>query len=232
MLGIQTRSSLEALRLAAEFLREKVNCNTCMLAYPHSQQYEQIFKRAGFMCSNYNYFCEDKGEINIYGLVADLLAAPELSVVLLDVCTQNPTSLTPSIDEWKLIAHIVKCKKMIPLFHLESHGIASGDLSQDTWPVRYFADCGFDFICAQSFVQNFGLYSEWQRGCRAVYLFLIPADESLGQLMIVAGNKTQLQTIRSQFESMLLDHGRQCSSTLASRVVTKILNDQRLHRDW
>lgn len=163
MLGIQTRSSLEALRLAAEFLREKVNCNTCMLAYPHSQQYEQIFKRAGFMCSNYNYFCEDKGEINIYGLVADLLAAPELSVVLLDVCTQNPTSLTPSIDEWKLIAHIVKCKKMIPLFHLESHGIASGDLSQDTWPVRYFADCGFDFICAQSFVQNFGLYSECQR---------------------------------------------------------------------
>lgn len=62
--------------------------------------------------------------------------------------------------------------------------------------------------------------------------FILPADESLGQLMIVAGNKTQLETIRSQFESMLLDHGRQCSSTLASRVVTKILNDQRLHRDW
>lgn len=73
---------------------------------------------------------------------------------------------------------------------------------------------------------------ERERECRAVYLFLLPADESLGQLMIVAGNKTQLQTIRSQFESMLLDHGRQCSSTLASRVVTKILNDQRLHRDW
>jgi len=137
-----------------------MKCNVCLLARPCSEHYERIFKSVGFTCSTYQYYNEDKGELNIYGLVADLMTAPEGAVVLMDACAQNPTSLNPTIDEWKLIAHIVKCKKMIPIFHLESHGLASGDLSQDTWPVRYFADSGFDLLCVQSFVQNFGLYGE------------------------------------------------------------------------
>ncbi|KAM8708622.1 hypothetical protein ACLKA7_015573 [Drosophila subpalustris] len=215
VLGIQTRSSLDALRLAAQFLRDKMRCSVCLLARPCSEQYERIFKQAGFICNTYQYYNEDKCELNIYGLVADLMTAPEGAVVLMDACAQNPTSLNLTIDEWKLIAHIVKCKRMIPIFHLELHGLASGDPAQDTWPVRYFADSGFDLLCVQSFVQNFGLY-----------------DDTLGHLMVVISNSTQLETVRDQFEATLVENSAECSSVFASRVVAKILNNVTLRNDW
>ncbi|XP_034481996.1 aspartate aminotransferase, cytoplasmic-like [Drosophila innubila] len=215
VLGIQTRSSLDALRLAAQFLHDKMRCSVCLLAQPCSEHYERILKSSGFMCHTYHYYSEDKGKLNIYGLVADLMTAPEGAVVLLDACAQNPTSLNPSIDEWKLIAHIVKCKRMIPIFHLEFHGLASGDPTQDTWPVRYFADSGFDLFCVQSFVQNFGLY-----------------DDTLGHLMIVISNSTQVETVRNQFEATLVENNAECSSVFASRVVAKILNNPTLLNEW
>ncbi|XP_062131716.1 aspartate aminotransferase, cytoplasmic-like [Drosophila sulfurigaster albostrigata] len=215
VLGIQTRSGLDALRLAAHFLRDKMKCNVCLLARPCSEHFEPIFKRAGFTCHGYQYYSEEKVELNIYGLVADLMTAPEGAVIVLDACAQNPTSLSPTIDEWKLIAHIVKCKKMIPVFNLEFHGLASGDTSQDTWPVRYFAEFGLDLLCVQSLVQNFGLY-----------------DEALGHLMAVVSNATHLESVKDQLESSLLEHNAQCSSVFASRVVSKVLTNATLRQDW
>lgn len=134
-----------------------------MLARPSSGLWEHIFKSSGFTCHSYQYYSEDRGELNIYGLVADLMTAPEGAVVVLDACAHNPTGLDPSVDEWKLIAHIIRCKKLLPLFHLESHGLVTGDTVQDSWAVRYFVDSGFDLLCAQSFVKNFGLYSKCER---------------------------------------------------------------------
>ncbi|ALC44664.1 maker751 [Drosophila busckii] len=215
VLGVQTRSSLDALRVAAQFLREKMKCNVCLLAKPSSETYERIFKQVGFQCHSYQYFSEAKGELNVFGLVADLMTAPEGTVVLLDACAQNPTGLDPSVDEWKLISHIIKCKKMLPLLHLESHGLATGDVVQDAWPVRYFAGCGFDVLCAQSFVKNFSLY-----------------NETVGQLMIVLGNPKHLPAVREHLENMLLTEKEQSSSVFASRIVAKILTTTALHQEW
>ena len=39
-------------------------------------------------------------------------------------------------------------------------GFASGNLDNDAWAVRHFAEHGFEFFAAQSFSKNFGLYSE------------------------------------------------------------------------
>ncbi|XP_017864483.1 PREDICTED: probable aspartate aminotransferase, cytoplasmic [Drosophila arizonae] len=215
VLGIQTRSSIDALCLAAQFLREKMRCTVCMLARPSCDQWVHIFKSAGFNCQSYQYYSEEKGELNIYGLVADLMTAPEGAVVVLDTCAHNPTGLDPTVDEWKLIAHIIRCKKLLPLFHLESHGLASGDTVQDSWPVRYFVDSGFDLLCAQSFVKNFGLY-----------------NETLGHLMVVLNNSIQLSVVRGQFEDMMLRSKEKCFSAFASRIVAKILNNASLRRDW
>ncbi|XP_064545380.1 aspartate aminotransferase, cytoplasmic-like [Drosophila montana] len=215
VLGVQTRSSLDALRLAAQFLHQKMQFNVCMLPRPSCELCERIFKSAGFTCQSFQYYCEAKGELNIYGLVADLMTAPEGAVVLLDACAQNPTGLDPSIDEWKLIAHIIKCKKLLPLFHLESHGLASGDTAQDSWAVRYFVDSGFDLLCAQSFVKSFGLH-----------------NETVGQLMVVLKNSIQLETVREQFEAMLLESNEKSCSVFASRIVAKILTNASLRHEW
>ena len=40
-------------------------------------------------------------------------------------------------------------------------GFITGDVDEDAWSCRYFADQGFEFFVAQSFSKNFGLYSEY-----------------------------------------------------------------------
>lgn len=50
--------------------------------------------------------------------------------------------------------------------------------------------------------------------------------------MVVVNNITQLQTVRSQFERILLDHDKQCASSIVSSVVAKILNTRSLRKDW
>ena len=39
-------------------------------------------------------------------------------------------------------------------------GFATGDLDEDAWAVRFFAEKNIDLLIAQSFSKNFGLYSE------------------------------------------------------------------------
>ena len=39
-------------------------------------------------------------------------------------------------------------------------GFASGDPDKDAFGVRYFAERGMEFFCAQSFAKIFGLYSK------------------------------------------------------------------------
>lgn len=63
-------------------------------------------------------------------------------------------------DQWKRIADVVEQKKLFPLFDSAYQGFASGDLDNDAWSVRYFADRGFEMMGTQSFSKNFGLYSE------------------------------------------------------------------------
>lgn len=64
-------------------------------------------------------------------------------------------------DQWKKIADVVEQKKLFPLFDSAYQGFASGDLDNDAWSVRYFADRGFEMMGTQSFSKNFGLYSEF-----------------------------------------------------------------------
>lgn len=51
-------------------------------------------------------------------------------------------------------------KKLFPLFDSAYQGFASGDLDNDAWAVRYFAERGFEMMGTQSFSKNFGLYSK------------------------------------------------------------------------
>lgn len=39
-------------------------------------------------------------------------------------------------------------------------GMASGDIEEDAWAIRYFYSEGFEFLCAQSFSKMFTMYSK------------------------------------------------------------------------
>lgn len=46
------------------------------------------------------------------------------------------------------------------LKYLICRGFASGDMDKDAYSVRYFAERGMEFLVAQSYSKNFGLYNE------------------------------------------------------------------------
>mgnify|MGYP001792582707 FL=1 len=49
-------------------------------------------------------------------------------------------------------------------------GFASGDLDNDAWAVRHFAEEGLNFILTQSYAKNMGLYGK----CADVKVMCLP----------------------------------------------------------
>ena len=83
-------------------------------------------------------------------------------MVILHAVAHNPTGVDPTEEQWKEIAKLCEEKGVFVLMDCAYQGFASGDLKQDAWACRYFAEQNFDFFCAQSFSKNFGLYSEYK----------------------------------------------------------------------
>lgn len=118
------------------------------------------FINSGFTNSvRYRYWCQENLNLDFGGLIGDLENAPEKSVIILHPCAHNPTGCDPSKDQWKAIADVVKAKHLVPFFDFAYQGLATGDLDEDAWVVRYFVGKGIELLCAQTFSKNFGLCS-------------------------------------------------------------------------
>ena len=102
----------------------------------------------------YRYYNKDTIGLDFDGMIADLKAAPEGSIVLLHACAHNPTGIDPSEQQWRQISDLVKEKKHYPFFDMAYQGFASGDTNKDAFPVRHFQSEGHHFCLAQSFAKN------------------------------------------------------------------------------
>jgi aspartate aminotransferase len=93
-------------------------------------------------------------------------------------------------------------------------GFASGDIDNDSWPVREMVRQKLEFFVAQSFSKNFGLY-----------------NERVGQLCCVLSNAetagvvlSQLKIVARRMWSNPPHHG--------ARIVATALNNPTLHQEW
>jgi aspartate aminotransferase len=77
----------------------------------------------------------------------------------LHACAHNPTGVDPTPEQWKAIADVLEQKGHVIFFDSAYQGFASGDLDKDAYAVRYFVQRGSEFLVAQSYSKNFGLYS-------------------------------------------------------------------------
>ncbi|KAG0358259.1 Aspartate aminotransferase, cytoplasmic [Gamsiella multidivaricata] len=126
----------------------------------------------------------------------------------------KPTWVDPTPDQWKQIADVMESKGHFTFFDTAYQGFASGSLDKDAYSVRYFVERGFEMFIAQSFSKNFGLYSE-----RA------------GNLTIVA----RTPEIKNKIESQIAKAQRAVISNppaYGSRVVSLVLNDETLYKEW
>jgi aspartate/tyrosine/aromatic aminotransferase len=145
-----------------------------------------IFFEAGLAMAPYRYWDAKNRTLDIAGLVADLKAAPNGSIVLLHTCAHNPTGVDPTHEQWKQIAAVMKEKDHFPFFDSAYQGFATGDLDNDAWSLRYFVEQGFTLFCCQSFAKNMGLYGERTGTLSAVCKTASQARSVEGQLEAIA----------------------------------------------
>ncbi|KAL4708852.1 hypothetical protein ACJJTC_018298 [Scirpophaga incertulas] len=213
--GVQTLSGTGSLRVGAEFLNKHLKYTTFYYSNPTWENHHLVFMNAGFtQPRTYRYWDANTRAINFAGLIEDLKAAPENSVIILHACAHNPTGIDPTHEQWEKIADVMEERKLFPFFDSAYQGFASGDLDQDAWAVRYFVKRGFELVCAQSYAKNFGLYNE-----RVGNLTLVVSDSSC-----VARIKSQLTWVVRGMYSNPPAHG--------ARVVANVLANKQLFDEW
>lgn len=174
-----------------------------------------MLKNAGFTdVRTYRYWDGKNRSLDFDGMLEDLIQAPEDSVVILHVCAHNPTGVDPTVEQWNEIANVIEKKRLFTFFDCAYQGFASGDLVKDSYSVRYFVSRGFEFLCAQSFAKNFGLYCQ-----------------RIGNLTFVAKNADVLTNVKAQM-ALIVRGNYSNPPAHGARIVSHVLGDSQLNQEW
>ncbi|KAF2184927.1 PLP-dependent transferase [Zopfia rhizophila CBS 207.26] len=94
------------------------------------------------------------------GLNESLTRIPPQSIVVLQVCGNNPTGCDPSAEEWQRLAQTFQAKQHFAFLDLSYPGFVSGSVAEDCAPIRLIAEAGTPFLLAATYGKAFGLYGE------------------------------------------------------------------------
>jgi aspartate aminotransferase, cytoplasmic len=151
-------------------------------------------------------------------MLTALRAAPERSIIVLHACAHNPTGVDPTPDQWTQIATVIREHRLFPFFDCAYQGFASGNLAQDAWAVRHFAEQGFEMCVAQSFAKNFGLYGE---RAGSFHFVAAPATDAVKTASHIASQLAIFQ--RSEISN---------PPAYGARIAGLVLNDPTLFAQW
>jgi len=211
----QSLSGTGALRIGAEFIKKWLPQGTAILiSDPTWSNHFSIFGEQGIKIIKHRYFDAKTNGLDFDGMIADIKAAPDKSVILLHTCAHNPTGVDPTVDQWKILCQLAKEKSLIPFFDCAYQGYASGDLERDAFSLRYFVSQGFECLIAQSFAKNFGLYGE-----RAGVFSIVCSSEQVAQTVL-----SQIKLIVRPMYSNPPIHG--------AHIVATILSTPELFQEW
>lgn len=211
----QVLSGTNGLRVAAEFLHKHLNYKTVYISSPSWRNYDYVFRSAKFEnILYYSYWNISTRSLNIEAMLRDLRNARTPAVVVLQVCAHSPSSYDPTKAQWMEIANVVKEKNLFPVLFSPFQGIASGDVDEDAWVVRYFVSNGFEFFCSQALGKNFAF-----------------CNERIGNLVCVTKNSDVITNLKSQLALIITGLYSRPALHVAS-VVTYILNDPQLYDEW
>lgn len=208
-------SGTGSLRLGLEFIRDFLDSNAIVyISNPTWGNHKKLVNTAGLHLREYSYWDPSTSGLDLEGMLADIRAAPRGSVFLLHACAHNPTGVDPTRDQWKQIAQAIRERDHLTFFDCAYQGFASGDPDKDAYAVRMFESQGLEFLVAQSYAKNFGLYGE-----RIGALNFVCADSNTAR----AVNSQLKSIVRAMYSSPPL-HG--------ARLVSMSLSDSQLRKLW
>ena len=133
----------------------------------------QMFERHNLHVKTHRYYDAQNSCINFEGMIEDIEQMGEGDILLMQPAGHNPTGYDPSKIQWQKLAELIKKKKVFTVFDFAYMGYSSGDIDEDSYPVRLFLNEGLEFFLTISCAKNFGLYSA-RVGCLGLYMNSIP----------------------------------------------------------
>lgn len=212
--AVQSLSGTGACRVGGAFLAKFAPVKKIYVPNPTWGNHIAIFEEAGLEVVRYRYYSRATNGLDLEGMIEDVKAAPNGSIVLLHACAHNPTGCDPTKEEWKTLSDLCKEKELIVFFDSAYQGFASGDAEADGYALRMFVDEGHTVMLAQSFAKNFGLYGE-----------------RCGTLSFVTNDKEEKERVMSQVKRVIRPmyssppiHG--------SSIVRTVLSDEDLTKQY
>lgn len=212
--SVQALSGTGALRVACDFLAQKVKPPAILLPFPTWGNHNKIAPASGLTVRTYPHLDPSTGMLDEHGILEALHCSPERSVVLLHACAHNPTGIDPTKDQWQRILDAIVQKGHVPFFDVAYQGFASGDLEEDAYAIRLFEQSGIEMLFAQSFAKNMGLYGE-----------------RVGALHVITRTTEQATAVRSQLKQII--RAMYSSPPIHGALIAKrVLEDPALCNMW
>jgi aspartate/tyrosine/aromatic aminotransferase len=138
---------------------------------------------------------------------------PSGDVVVLHACCHNPTGADLSASDWKEVAQIAEERGWLPLLDFAYQGFGDG-IDEDAVGVRTLGALGLEFLVAQSFSKNFGLY-----------------QDRVGALHFACGSADDAARVASQVKRRIRTNYSNPPAH-GGHIVATILDDDDLRARW
>ena len=202
-----------ALKIGADFLKQLLPNAVVAISDPSWENHRALFETAGFPVQNYRYYDAATHDVNRAGLLEDLNALPNGSIVILHACCHNPTGVDLTPADWNNVLEVVKVKGHVPFLDMAYQGFGDG-IDEDAAAVRLFAESGLTFFVSSSFSKSFSLYGE-----------------RVGALSIVSESKEESARVLSQVKRVIRTNYSN-PPTHGAAVVAAVLNSPELRAQW
>lgn len=202
-----------ALKLGADFIKTLDSSGVVAISNPSWENHRALFTSAGYQVQEYAYYDAATHGVNLAGMLADLDALPERSVVVLHACCHNPTGVDLAAEDWQQVIERIKSKQHIPFLDIAYQGFGDG-IDEDAFAVRLFAESGLNFFIASSFSKSFSFYGE-----------------RVGALSVVSGSAEEAERVLSQVKRVIRTNYSN-PPTHGATIVSTVLNTPELNSQW
>jgi aspartate/tyrosine/aromatic aminotransferase len=209
----QTPGGTGALRVAADFLQQKVGVGRIWCSKPTWANHPSVFKAAGLEVDTYPYLDQAGTGLDFDAMMSGIQRIPAGDAICLHACCHNPTGVDPTQNQWREIGQLLTRQGILPLVDFAYQGFGDG-LEEDASGLRMLAELCPEMLICSSFSKNFGLYGERVGAMTAV------ADSAEAAQVVLSHVKICIRTNYSNPPK----HG--------GAIVSTVLNDDQLRAKW
>jgi aromatic-amino-acid transaminase len=210
---VQALGGTGALKIGADFLKRFSPDSQVYISDPSWENHRALFESAGFTVNTYAYYDPATKGVNFEGMMADLKAMPEGSIVLLHACCHNPTGAELNADQWGQVIQVVRANNLIPFLDMAYQGFGDG-IAEDGAVVRRFTETAGPLLISNSFSKSFSLYGE-----------------RVGALSVVASTTEEAARLLSQLKRIVRTNYSN-PPTHGGKVVATVLSTPELRQMW